>query len=314
MKPLIRVAILATSLVITVSAVALADPALAQQLSVAVEKGQLSWTPGTDGGSVEEYRVKCGPEPGRYVLPVVKLIPPVTSIPIARVLPGPGKYFCVVTAANSAGESGPSNELAVVLDAVRTPADSAQPSKPPKLASATNHLGNPDEYRIGPEDMLQISVWKNDAVSRSVPVRPDGKISLPLVNDVQAAGLTALELRDVLTQKLADYMPNPEVSVIVSEVRSLKVSVVGEVIRPARYELKSWTTVLDALALAGGFTPFAARSRILILRPEGNTVKRIPFNYNKLTASEGFLDRLLNAAGDAQENFYLQNGDIVLVP
>ena len=177
------------------------------------------------------------------------------------------------------------------------------------------HVSALGDYRIGPEDLLQISVWKNEAMSRSVPVRPDGKISLPLLNDVQAAGLTALELRDVLTQKLADYMPNPEVSVIVSEVRSFKISVVGEVARPARYDLKSWTTVLDALALAGGFTPFAVRSRIVILRPEGNTVKRIPFNYNKVISSrESLLDRILNAGGEGQENFYLQNGDIVLVP
>ena len=148
--------------------------------------------------------------------------------------------------------------------------------------------------------MLQISVWKNEPMSRAVPVRPDGKISLPLLNDVQAAGLTALELREVLAKKLAEYMPSPEVSVIVSDVRSFKVSVIGEVARPGRFELKSWTTVLDVLALAGGFTQFASRSRIVILRPAATTMKRIPFNYNKL-------------AGE-QENFYLRNGDIVLVP
>ena len=188
-----------------------------------------------------------------------------------------------------------------------------EPAKP--AGNGDTHVSALGDYRIGPEDLLQISVWKNETMSRTVPVRPDGKISLPLLNDVQAAGLTALELRDVLTQKLADYMPNPEVSVIVSEVRSFKISVVGEVARPARYELKSWTTVLDALALAGGFTPFAARSRIVILRPEGSTVKRIPFNYNKVISSrESLLDRILNAGGEGQENFYLQNGDIVLVP
>ena len=163
-----------------------------------------------------------------------------------------------------------------------------------------NRGAAPEAYRIGPEDMLQISVWKNDAMSRAVPVRPDGKISLPLLNDVQAAGLTTLELREVLTKKLAEYMPSPEVSVIVTDVRSFKVSVIGEVARPGRYELKSWTTVLDVLALAGGFTQFAARSRIVILQPDGKTMKRIPFNYNKI-------------AGE-QENFYLRNGDIVLVP
>ena len=164
----------------------------------------------------------------------------------------------------------------------------------------TSRGAAPDAYRIGPEDILQISVWKNEALSRAVPVRPDGKISLPLLNDVQAAGLTALELREVLAKKLAEYMPSPEVSVIVSDVRSFKVSVIGEVARPGRFELKSWTTVLDVLALAGGFTQFASRSRIVILRPEATTMKRIPFNYNKL-------------AGE-QENFYLRNGDIVLVP
>src|SRR5438093_4393374 len=144
----------------------------------------------------------------------------------------------------------------------------------------------PNAYRIGPEDMLQISVWKNDAMSRAVPVRPDGKISLPLLNDVQAAGRTALELREVLAQQLAEYIPSPEVSVIVSDVRSFKVSVIGEVVRPARYELKSWTTVLDVLALAGGFTQFATRSRIIILRPNGKPMTRFPFNYNK-AASPG---------------------------
>lgn len=158
----------------------------------------------------------------------------------------------------------------------------------------------PDTYRIGPEDQLQISVWKNEAMTRAVLVRPDGKISLPLLNDVQASGLTVLELRDVLTTKLQDFMPSPEVSVIVTDVRSLKVSVIGEVVRPGRYELRSWATVLDVLAMAGGFTQFATRSRIVVLTPDGKSMKRIPFNYNKV-------------AGE-QENFYLRNGDIVLVP
>ena len=173
---------------------------------------------------------------------------------------------------------------------------------PPAVSaeSDTGRAVSAETYRIGPEDMLQISVWKNEALTRAVPVRPDGMISLPLVNDVRAAGLTALELREVLTRKLTEFIPSPEVSVIVSDIRSLKVSVIGEVTKPGRYELKSWATVLDVLALAGGFTQFASRARIVILRPDGATMKRIPFNYNKL-------------AGE-QENFYLRNGDIVLVP
>jgi polysaccharide export outer membrane protein len=179
-------------------------------------------------------------------------------------------------------------------------AEAADAQAPAAAGGDTNRSAAPEAYRIGPEDVLQISVWKNEAMSRTVTVRPDGKISLALLNDLQAAGLTALELREIVTKKLADYIPSPEVSVIVSEVRSFKVSVIGEVTRPGRFELKSWTTVLDALALAGGFTQFATRSKIVILHPEGTMMKRIPFNYNKV-------------AGE-QENFYLRNGDIVLVP
>src|SRR5687767_8688879 len=117
-------------------------------------------------------------------------------------------------------------------------------------------------YRIGPEDVLHVSVWSNEAMSRTVPVRPDGMISLPLVNDVQAAGLTPMELRQQLMKRLAEYMPHPEVSVIVTEVRSFKVAVIGHVPKPDRYELRSAATVVDVLAMAGGFTEFASRSRI----------------------------------------------------
>lgn len=159
------------------------------------------------------------------------------------------------------------------------------------------------DYRIGPEDVLQIFVWKNETLTRSVTVRPDGKISLPLLEDVQASGRTTRELREFLTQRLVEYMPAPEVSVIVTDVRSMKISVIGEVPKPGRYELKSKTTVLDILALAGGFGQFASRAKIVILRPEGDKMKRIPFNYNKVIST-----------GGEEENFFLQPGDIVIVP
>lgn len=171
------------------------------------------------------------------------------------------------------------------------------------LASAQEKTVDQGEYRIGPEDILHISVWKNEALSRTVPVRPDGMISLPLVNDVQAAGRTPMELRGLLSKKLAEYMPAPEVSVIVTEVRSFKVSVIGAVKKAGRYELRNRATVLDVLAMSDGFNNFASTARIVILRPEGKTMKRIPFNYNKVIAE-----------GGEQENFFLQPGDIVLVP
>ena len=158
-------------------------------------------------------------------------------------------------------------------------------------------------YRIGPEDELQISVWKNEAMSQTVPVRPDGMISLPLLNDVRAAGLTPMQLRGVLINKLAEYMPNPEVSVIVKEMRSFKASVIGEVKKPTRIDIVSPTTVLDAIALAEGFNEFAFRSRIVILRREGKNMKRILFNYNKVISDSG-----------EHPNLVLQPGDIVVVP
>src|SRR5262245_47834731 len=173
------------------------------------------------------------------------------------------------------------------------------PAQPAPAKSEPNAVKE-YEYRIGPADVLTISVWKNDVISKSLPVRPDGMISLPLINDVQAAGLTPMELREILIKKLTEFMPAPEVSVIVTDVRSYKVSVIGEVGKPGQFELKSRTTVLDILAQVGGFTQFASRRSIVILRPEGKKFNRIPFNYNKAIAGE-------------QENFYLQPDDLVLV-
>ena len=172
-------------------------------------------------------------------------------------------------------------------------------SGPPQRA----HAEGREDYEIGPEDVLDIAVWNNTAISRTVPVRPDGKISLPLLNDVQAAGFTPMLLRNVLIKKLAEYMPTPEVSIIVREVRSFKVSIIGEIKTPGRYEFKSRTTVLDALAQAGALNDFASRTRIFVLRPDGTTMKRIPFSYNKVVAANG-----------EHENFFLEPGDIIVVP
>ena len=194
----------------------------------------------------------------------------------------------------------------VFVLAAASPVFSAEPMLTASLDQEKPQDANkpPDvsDYRIGPEDVLDISVWNNTAISRTVPVRPDGKISLPLLNDVQAAGLTPMQLRSVLIKKLGEFIPAPEVSIIVREVHSFKVSVIGEVKKTGRHELKGRTTVLDVLALAEGFGEFAARGRIVVLRPAGEHMKQIPFNYNKV----------LNNGG--MENFYLQPGDIIVVP
>ena len=178
----------------------------------------------------------------------------------------------------------------------------AEATSEPNRAWAQSR-GEPGRYRMGPGDVLDIAVWNNAALSRTVPVRPDGMISLPLLNDVQAAGLTPMEMRVALVEKLVKYTPTPEVSVIVREVQSFRVSAIGEVRKPDRYDLRGRATVLDALAMAGGFAEFAARSRVVILRQNGTTEKRIPFNYNAVVSADG--DRA---------NFSLEPGDIILVP
>jgi len=159
------------------------------------------------------------------------------------------------------------------------------------------------DYIIGPEDMLQVSIWKNEAMSRTLPVRPDGKISLPLLHDITAAGLTPLQLRDKIAAALGEFMPNPEVSVSVMQVNSYRVSVLGEVQKPGVLQLKAPTTVLEALALAGGFRDFASPSKIVIFRKDASgQTQKLRFNYNRAVGSAG------------EDNVSLKSGDVVVVP
>jgi len=171
-------------------------------------------------------------------------------------------------------------------------------STPPPSAEAA--------YVIGPEDVLDIAVWGNADVSRTMPVRPDGKISLPLLNDVQAAGLTPMQLGTALSAALEHYISSPLVSVIVREVHSFKVTVIGEVKTPGRYELHSRTTVLDALALAGGLSQYADRGRITILRRQGDAVSELPYDFEKITRG--------SAKSGGRDNLCVQPGDIIVVP
>lgn len=160
------------------------------------------------------------------------------------------------------------------------------------------------EYRIGPEDMLTISVWRNEDLTRSVQVRPDGKISLVLVNDIQAAGLTPMELRNVIQEKLAEFVDSPEVSVIVDEAHSFRISILGKVQAPGRYELRAATTVLDALAMAGGFLrdDFSSPDEIIVLRPQGSKMQRIPIKYKEAISATG-----------GSVNLYVRANDIIVV-
>ncbi len=159
------------------------------------------------------------------------------------------------------------------------------------------------DYVIGAADQLRIDVWKNDELNVSVPVRPDGKISLPLLDDVQAAGLTPLELKEVLTESLREYVENPDVTVIVSEVGSPQVFLLGGIARQGPIGLTRNLRVLDALSVAGGFTQFADRSDVRVLRRTANGLVEHRFDY------DAYLD------GEAPDgNFLLQPGDTIVVP
>lgn len=162
----------------------------------------------------------------------------------------------------------------------------------------------PSDYVIGPGDVLQVSVWKNDTLSRVVPVRPDGKISMPLLHDIQASGLTAMQLRDKIARSLGEFLPTPEVSVTLIEVRSLRVSVLGEVQKPGVLELRGRTTILEAIAMAGGFRDFASPSKITVIRMgENGETKKIRFNYNRAISN-----------ASEEPNLVLHSGDVIIVP
>jgi len=182
------------------------------------------------------------------------------------------------------------------------PAVDKQASEKPGEGSPVAHSDS--AYVIGANDVLAISVWKEPDVSRSVPVRSDGKISLPLVGELQAGGQTPRQLEQEITKRLQNYISEPEVTVIVTDSRSQRVNMMGMVARPGAYLLTSSTTVLDAIAMAGGFKDFAKQKSIYVLRqaPDG-TQKRIPFNYKDVIKGK-----------NADQNIRLQAGDTVVVP
>jgi len=187
-----------------------------------------------------------------------------------------------------------------------TPARATAPSSESDAAadaSAERQAAGSREYLIGVEDVLEVSVWKNADLSVTIPVRPDGKISLPLIDDVPAAGLTPMELKQILTEKWSSFLSAPEVSVLVKEVNSFKVYVVGEVARPGELKLKSKIRLLQAIALVGGFSSYADRNKIVVLRDREGTELRFEINYSKVVSGE-----------KPEDNLVLVPGDTIVVP
>lgn len=181
--------------------------------------------------------------------------------------------------------------------------DAAKSGSKAAQATSQSAVAADASYKIGPQDVLRIDVWKEGEISRSVPVRPDGKISLPLLNDVQAAGLTAMELANSITEGLKKFITSPQVTVTVTEINSRRVYVTGEVTRPGAYPLLPNMTVLQAVTSGGGFTQFARTKNIYVLRNEGGKQTKYPFNYNDVVKGKR-----------PEENITLQPGDTIVVP
>lgn len=193
--------------------------------------------------------------------------------------------------------------------------DPASPPPAPAAAVADKQAGeksgegsraahSDSSYVIGADDVLAINVWKEPEVSRAVPVRSDGKISLPLVGELMAGGQTPLQLEQEITKRLQNYISEPEVTVIVQDSKSQRINILGMVAKPGSYLLTGSATVLDAIAMAGGFKDFAKQKSIYVLRANSDgTQKRISFNYKEVIKGK-----------NPEQNIRLQAGDTVVVP
>lgn len=161
------------------------------------------------------------------------------------------------------------------------------------------------DYIVGPEDILEITVWKNADLSKQVQVRPDGKISLPLLGDISTVAKTPAQLTEEISSGLRAYMENPTVSVLIKEVNSYQVYVLGEVIKPGKYPLKSKMTLLQGVTVAGGFTPMAARNKIVVFRfsKDGEGLTKIKASYDDIVVRDG-----------SSQNIELKPGDQIVVP
>ena len=190
------------------------------------------------------------------------------------------------------------------------PANAKEPQSPnPTLPSQKPNISalakpHDNSFLIGNDDVLAINVWKEPDISRSVPVRSDGKISLPLVGEVQASGQTPLKLEQEIAAKLRNYISDPEVTVMVQQINSQRFNILGYVTKPGSYPFNGSSTVLDAIALAGGFRDFAKQKSIYVLRqnPDG-TQSRLPFNYKDVIKGK-----------NAAQNIKLQPNDTIVVP
>lgn len=205
----------------------------------------------------------------------------------------------IILAGSACAQTQTSNQTDHRLPVPEAAAAIAQPP-----TSSANNKVHDNSFVIGNDDLLAINVWKEPDVSRSLPVRSDGRISLPLVGEVQAAGRTPLQLEQDITTKLRSYIAEPEVTVMVQQINSEKFNILGLVVKPGSYPLIRGTTILDAIASAGGFRDFAKQKSIYILRQNANGANtRIAFNYKDVIKGE-----------HPEQNIKLEPRDTIVVP
>ncbi len=161
----------------------------------------------------------------------------------------------------------------------------------------------PAGYVVGDSDIIRVNVWKEPEVSQTAVVRTDGNISLPLINEVKVSGMTPIQIQNMVAEKLKSFLNNPQVTVTVIEIRSKRAFITGEVARPGTYSLNAQTTILQLIAQAGGFTPFAKKDSIVVLRTEDGRQSRLKFKYNEVVQGK-----------KTDQNIALHPGDTVVVP
>ena len=194
--------------------------------------------------------------------------------------------------------------LAVFVGCASTAgAQSPAPTQGPVQAQAPEPATPPPGYLIGPDDVLGVVFWEMPNHGGDVIVRPDGKITLPLINDVQAAGLTPEQLREAIVKESARFIREPDVTVVVKQINSLKVYITGQVNKPGTYPLTTPTTVLQVLALAGGVGDFAKKDRVVVMRTENGQTRSFKFNYKDVIQGKKL-----------EQNILLKPGDTVVVP
>ncbi|MFX0200757.1 MAG: polysaccharide biosynthesis/export family protein [Candidatus Hodarchaeota archaeon] len=232
---------------------------------------------------------------------------PIILLMILFFILNPIALINIINNTNDINETNETNQINEINDTNDT-----NPINPPnwyayaqdiKKQSSTQMPPVSQDYIIGKGDVLSVFVWRNEQLSSEVVVRPDGMISLPLLQDLKAEGLTVLQLKEEITRRFSEDLTNPRVTVMVNEINSYKVSVMGNVATPGVFPITGDTTLVEAISMAGGFTQWANKKKITVITHQGEEKKKITVNYKKIASGK-----------DPSQNIILKRGDTIIVP